>query len=545
MTHLRFDHRERGAYYTPAAVAEYMAAWILTHNVAAVLEPSSGDGAFLRAIETTAAHLSRAVPRMTAVELSLDAIRSASASLRSDNVEFVHADFMDHSESTYDAAIGNPPFVRLRHLSAPERVKAISVAERILAQPMDPAGSVWMPFLLHATRRLRVDGCLTMVLPLDVTFVRYARPLWRFLSQSYGGLRVVRVRERLFPELSQDVVLLFADHAGSSTEAVQFEAFSSVARLTAGSADVRKDVAVKDIVVGERAFLRALLQPELCELLEHELDARLEPIGKSVRLRIGYVAGDKSFFHPTRETIRDYALRRRSLVPAIASARGLRGGGLFTSGIAPERTEQLFLPHSTSFQDGEAAYIRHGVRSGVSKGYKCRVRTPWFIVPYVAPPDLILSVFSDRPLLAVNDAGLSVSNSFLCGTLLAHDARTLACRWYNSLTLLECELNVHSLGGGVFVMVPREAAAVRLLRDLPKSQKLVNQIDRALKSGDVTQAYNAGDRALTVGITGLTASQLELVREGVETLRMWRNPAPRRGGSLVEEVDEELSLLEA
>ena len=541
----RVDHRQRGAYYTPSVVADYMTAWVLRHKPRSVLEPSAGDGAFLASIERVAAQAGSSVPAIVAIELSREAIHRATMMVQSSRIRFEHLDFLEYRAAKHDAVIGNPPFVRLRHLPPPERAVAVARAEQILQQPMDPAGSTWMPFLLHATTSLRKRGGLALVLPLDVTFVRYARPLWAFLSKSFGSLRLVRVKERLFPGLSQDVVILFADEAGSSTSTVRFEAFESVQSLRRDDSTVRRDVAVADVVLGDRAFLRALLQPGLTGLIENRLHSELAPASQSIRFRIGYVAGAKEFFHPTREQAREFELRRSSLVPAISSARSLRRAGLHTSGIADLRKERLFLPRSTAFEKGEAAYIRFGEKSGVAAGYKCRIRSPWFIVPYVAPPDIVLSVFSDKPILAINDAGLAVSNSFLCGTVLKGDASAVACRWYNSLTLLECELNVHALGGGVFVMVPREAAAVRLLCNLRPSQRLIGQIDSALKSGSVSQAYHCGDDAIVRSGMGISRADVDLIREGVETLRSWRNPPAPADRNLLEQVDEELTLLEA
>ena len=42
--------RRLGAYYTPHSAADYMAAWIVRANGDHILEPSFGDGIFLRAV---------------------------------------------------------------------------------------------------------------------------------------------------------------------------------------------------------------------------------------------------------------------------------------------------------------------------------------------------------------------------------------------------------------------------------------------------------------------------------------------------------------
>ena len=75
---------------------------------------------------------------------------------------------------------------------------------------------------------------MALVLPFDATYVRYARPLWRFLASSFSSLRVVRVRERVFPEILQDVVLLLAAGFGGATGAIELDVYESVADLVSG-----------------------------------------------------------------------------------------------------------------------------------------------------------------------------------------------------------------------------------------------------------------------------------------------------------------------
>ena len=40
----------RGGYYTPQAITEFICKWIINKNTKNILEPSCGDGNFLKAI---------------------------------------------------------------------------------------------------------------------------------------------------------------------------------------------------------------------------------------------------------------------------------------------------------------------------------------------------------------------------------------------------------------------------------------------------------------------------------------------------------------
>jgi hypothetical protein len=517
-----------GVYYTPTSTADFMADWLLRGEADQVLEPSSGDGVFLAAVARVARRRGLDAVRVRGVELDAAALgRTVSAGLvRLDDA--ILGDFLDVEPFPADCVIGNPPYVRIRHLQDQQgRRRALEVAAGLLPRGMDPSGSVWMPFVLHATRFLRIGGRMALVLPYDATYVRYARPLWEFLAPRFSSLRVVRVYQRLFPDLLQDVVLLFADGHGGHTTTVEFEAYTRVQDLLSGRPDTASAISIAGIVQGDRGFVEALLPKDLRALLRDRLHELTRPAGGVVKFNIGYVTGDKRFFHPGPETVRDYHLPAGSLVGALTSSRALRGTGLYTSSVGAR--ESLFLPPATRLGPGERRYIQAGEEAGVNQRFKCRVRDPWYVVPGVKVPDLVLSVFSSVPLLMVNDAGTRASNSLLCGYLQdGADAAGVAASWYTSLTLLECELRIHSLGGGVLIVIPGEADKVRL----PSAGGTAHlaEVDAALRTGDIAGAYAVGDRRVLRSGAGLSGAEVELLREGVHQLRRWRLRRPLTPG---------------
>jgi adenine-specific DNA-methyltransferase len=513
-----------GIYYTPTSTADYMADWLLRGEADQVLEPSFGDGVFLAAVARMARRRRLDAVRVRGVELDGGALGQTVSTGLVGREDAVLGDFLDVEPFPADGVIGNPPYVRIRHLPDDRsRCRALGVATGLLPNGMDPSGSIWMPFVLHATRFLRIGGRMALVLPYDATYVRYARPLWEFLGQRFSSLRVVRVYQRLFPEILQDVVLLFADGHGGHTTTVEFEAYSRVQDLLSGRPDTASAISIAGILRGDREFVAALLPQDLRALLRDRLHQLTRPARDVVKFNIGYVTGDKRFFHPDPRTVRDYHLPAGSLVGTLTSSRALRGTGLSTSSVGAK--ESLFLPPATRLAPGERRYIQAGEEAGVDQRFKCRVRNPWYVVPGVKVPDLVLSVFSSVPLLLVNDAAACASNSLLCGYVRGGaDAARVAASWYTSLTLLECELRIHSLGGGVLIIIPGEADGVRL----PSARGTAHlaEVDTALRTGDIASAYAVGDRHVLRSAAGLSDAEIELLREGVGRLRRWRERAP-------------------
>jgi hypothetical protein len=386
---------------------------------------------------------------------------------------------------------------------------------------MDPAGSVWMPFVLHATRFLSRGGRLAVVLPYDLTYVRYARPLWDYLGRHFRHLRVVRVHERMFPDILQEAVLLFADGFGGSTSAIELDAYETVAQLAASEPVVNRTISLDQVVNGDRAFLQALLPDEAVDLLTERLHLVTVPASELVTFNIGYVTGDKTFFHPDAATIEDHSIPPASLRASLTSSRQLRGMGVRTSALDEAAQTHLFLP-TDELTEGERRYVAHGVQEGVDQRYKCRIRDPWYVTPYVKVPDVLLPVFTERPALLVNDARYVASNSLLCGYVKAATAEQLATAWFTSLTTLQLELQVHSLGGGVMVLVPREAGAVRLPTRVEADAEHLDRVHQLLRDDRIGEAFEAGDDRVLRDQVGLTDREIEVIEAAAATLAHWR-----------------------
>lgn len=504
-----------GAFYTPGDAAQYMASWALRHEDDVILEPSIGDGSFVVAATEVASARGWERPSFVAAEVNPIAADEVMGRGWVTPDELWLGDFLAAPIRPASAAIGNPPYVRLRALPATQAETAMQASADDLGEPMRSSGSVWMPFVSRAARHLRPGGRLALVLPWDFTYVAYARPLWSFLGSNFGSLRVVRVRERLFPDISQDVMLLFADEKGRSTPTVEFEAHRTVSDLVAGHPETSATVPIASIMTGERAFQEALLPAGLRDVLTAA--AELTTSARNLcTFNIGYVSGDKHFFHPEDPT----GFPDGSLRPSLTNARRLRGGGLYTSGLSDSAQSVLWLPGDV-LNDAEARYERRGRRLGVHRRYKCRVRDPWYRVPGVKVPDLVVSVFATRPILMVNDGGHVASNSLLCGYMRDGDAASFAAGWYNSLTLLNAELEVHSLGGGVLVLVPNEAGNVRVPKPGVVPTDVLADVSDALADGDLDRAYTSGGKAIAAR---LGHDALRLIREGIDALEGWRVP---------------------
>lgn len=537
--------RALGAYYTPPLAAQLLAEWALRDRGDRILEPSMGDGVFLQALANVDRNRDLDA-RIWGVELAEDTFQSALSTGLLCRSRAIHDDFLAIDPFPVHAVVGNPPYIRLRNIDSKLSRRALIVADRVLGEPMDPSGSLWMPFVLHATEFLLPGGRIGLVLPYDLTYVRYARSLWQYLGAVFGGIRVIRVHERMFPTILQETVLLLADRFGEQTKDINFEAYDTVRQFGFGRPAIRRHIPIDTVINGKRAFVEALLPDDAISLLSR-VQCGTVAASQRVTFNIGYVCGDKEFFHPSLERIREYRLPERSLQPALTASRQLRGIGLKSRSILPEQASRLFLPSydRRSLTQGERQYIRLGEESGVADRYKCRTRDPWYVTPYVKVPDVVVPVFTERPGLILNDAHVAASNSLLCGYLKAgQNATDLAASWYTSLTLLQLELRVHALGGGVFVLVPRETGSLRLPTIQGVHAGHLRKVDALLRSDRMDEAFASGNDVLRSALS-LSRGDVSLIETAAETLSYWRNAVRvAREKSSGEDVQEQQPALE-
>lgn len=204
------DEKRLGAYYTPQGVAEALTQWATSDATPCdVLDPSCGDGRFLVGVE-----------RGTGIDIDVRAVEQALT--RVPTACIIHTDFFSWAERTerrFDAVVGNPPFIRYQSFTAEMRERALAVcAQRGVA--LTGLSSSWAPFIVAAVSLLRDGGSAAFVVPSEIGHAVYARPVLEFLLARFARVEVIAIRQKLFPNLSEDCWLLRAAGWGGTAVAL-------------------------------------------------------------------------------------------------------------------------------------------------------------------------------------------------------------------------------------------------------------------------------------------------------------------------------------
>lgn len=528
---VKAQKRATGSFYTCLSIADYIVQWAIVDEDTKVLEPSFGDGSFLYSALNRFNELGNYEPEIYGVELQAEPFYNFVNT--NSSVDCTLIDYMDYNTNCgVDAVIGNPPYVSLRNLSENDRNKAISLMSRY-GIDMPPSSSLWMPFVVHATEMLNEHGRLGFVLPYEITYVRYAFKLWNYLKRNYGKLSVYRVYKDFFPEVDVETIVFLAEDKGGYTDKVEYKAFQDITDLFYDKSIVNISIPISDISSLSKPFERELISPKAKEIISSLRNkGQLTSLLDECKFKIGYVCGNKGYFHPTQDTIKRYKLKSQNLIPCLINSKDINNQkniGLDTECSVSE--SRLFYP--TVIGKGEKEYIAYGETEKVHLGYKCKVRNPWYITPSIETPDIILTVFGDVPRMIANTKGFIVSNSLLCGIIDSTKGTTskeLVCRWYNSLTLLLIEMYIHSLGGGTLVLIPGEMDKMEIMSDYSKSEvdDVFEQLNSCMVTNGVSDTYLLGDELVLKQIYNLSDTEIQEIRKSLEDLRSWRRPDLRR-----------------
>ena len=542
------DAKALGAYYTDSDVAKFIVRWAVRSGNETVLDPSFGDGAFLRVASERIAELGGNSPtQVFGVELDPDVHSETSSELDSlfgtRKSHLRRADFFDvepHDLAPVDAVVGNPPFIRFHRFSGRVREKAIECADAQGVQLSNLISS-WAPFVVHATGMLRDGGRMGFVLPMEIGYAAYARPILKFLYETFNDVTFLTFQRKLFPQLNEDTIVVLAsgkDGGPANFFLRDFEhpyMLRSQALADESTVYARASIDGASLSSGSRRLVENLVPVTVRELYS-DLKKRdhILRMKQFADVGIGYVSGHNEFFHLSSEAVRQWRIPDCYLLRAVRRGRSL-GGSLFTSsdwelGLDTGETSYLLsIGSSEGLPVSVRDYIEHGKEQGVLNRYKCRNREPWYRVPHVHKADALLTYMSgDAPKLVANHANAVAPNSLHIVRLSAAAPLSptgLAASWRTSLTRLSAEIEGHSLGGGMLKIEPTEADRILIATPTAFSRDyddLCREIDGLLRKSRLNCAEELANKVLLIEGLGLTRSECRILSAGADLLKTRR-----------------------
>jgi len=381
-TRLRF-----GRFYTPAHVADLALDEVLRGNSDLVWDPTCGDGAFLR----RAAERGHDPSCLHGDDIDAAAIAAAADALPDATLQV--GDLFTRTEGSFDAIVGNPPFVRVERLPADRRTTLRETVTAAIGFEPPAQTDLSVLALLQALRFLAPGGRLAFVMPNTWMDASYGRPVRQWLLERYRLVAVLESRdEPWFPEAAVNtVIVVFQNSPGG------------------GTARFGDRVAIPP----EGRWGPMLRAPDLW--FDVTAAAPLVRTGDVLDLSYGTKVGVAAFFTP-RGGLGDVEAASRR--PFIRSLRGLH-----RYAVEPDDVDgELFVPTDPPGPRA-TAWIERGAASATRAGVpwpevpSLRNNLPWYRLRGLRGGDVIVPQFrSERHYALANPHRILVNNSAWHGT---------------------------------------------------------------------------------------------------------------------------------
>lgn len=493
--------KARGAFYTPPEITAFLAGWAIRDADDKVLEPSCGDGAFIAAAAVRYEQLGApdASGRVYGVELEAgEAEKSRTQAPTADIRVSSFFDVMPADLPTMDAVIGNPPYIRYHGFTGDDRKAGLARAAE-QGVKLTQLASSWAHFVVHSVAFLpEQGGRLALVLPAELLHTDYAEPVRDFLLERFNSVIVVAFDRNVFDDAQVDAVLLLAsDDDNTGMRLIRVHDAAAVTTLDVNPAD---DAVARAHARRWSVTIDADVERIYADLI---LSDKAVHLGTLASVDIGVVTGNNAFFIMSAKDAKARKLPKKILTPIVSRAGDIPG----LTVKSDETSVLIDLRNKPEPTDANLlAYLAKGKEDGVSDGYKCRTRKPWYGVPLprVKPHAFLPYMNHHAPRLIVNAPDAWSTNLIHGVTFFPghRDVRAIAAAMLSAISWLSSEIEGRAYGGGVLKTETKEAERllVPALTDETEAALLArfDDLDGLVRAGDHAKASAIVDEILDV-----------------------------------------------
>lgn len=519
----------RGGFYTPEIIAEFILRWgINGSSNSDILEPSCGDGVFLKQIKKN----NFIYNSITAVELNeLEAEKAESIQLN--NKQIINADFHSYCNNTlqrFDLIVGNPPYIRYQFFDRLQQAEAGDIFVKA-GLTYSKLTNAWVSFVVGSSLLLKENGGkIGFVLPAEILQVSFAKQLRNFIAHFYNKINIISFEKLVFPDIQQEVVLLLCEKNNTSEHKIEHIELKNAESLQyLDIARLRSPKKQIDFKSNKWTFY-FLDQEEIDFLEQVAKNKNIQTLEKYAQVEVGITTGSNDFFTVPLATVEEYELQHyaRPMVGRSVQVNSV----IFTQADWEKNKYSKARAHLLAFPDkkvlnnnnGAMQYITFGESKGIHKGYKTGIRDDWFVVPSLKISDaLFIRRNNLYPRLIINQAHAYTTDTMhrvfiRPGT----DLNALTASYYNSLSLAFTEVCGRSHGGGVLELMPNEAERI-LIPYKRENADLLSKIDYKIRNKiDIREILKITDNVILKERFGFSDQEIRLAQN------IWRKLSLRR-----------------
>ncbi len=465
-------NKNTGSYYTPFYLADFIITHVLQYidkqdNIS-ILEPSVGDGVFIKAfnsskfLNTKKNYFFTSIEK-NKIELEKTINQSSIESRLNTKYLFINSDFLkihEYLNTRYSLIIGNPPYIRKNLLTKKQLNRCYDI-HQTEGLSNSSVKNIWSAFLIRCSRLLEANGILAFVLPAELLQVNFSREIRSYLISMFDRIEIFTFDDLLFDQIGQDTIVLMC-FKNAKNKGQYYTRIKNKDQLMKRSYILSSNKSLSNTNV---KWTHHSIASEDIELIL-QLKGQLKTIDHYCESRPGIVTAANDFFIINSAIEREYKLKRFTK-PIIQKGVFVNGSVVFDQDdfnklISDGRPSKLLcIPDKNKnlLPEQLRTYLKGGEVSRIKDRYKCKVRDKWYVIPNIgsASDGFFFKRSYHYPKILKNDANVLVTDSaYKLSMKEDYMIENFIYSFYNSLTLTFAELDGRYYGGGVLELTPKE-----------------------------------------------------------------------------------------
>ncbi|MCM3082146.1 Eco57I restriction-modification methylase domain-containing protein [Brevibacillus invocatus] len=487
--------KQNGVYYTPEKLADFIVNHVFqnyfpTTNDLDILEPSCGDGVFIKSIISQTELRQDMNLDVTGIELDqkeLNKIRRKTKRVALTGVRFLfeNEDFLKYQKENtkkYDLVIGNPPYINKKYLLEEQKILSNEILKKAKIEP-SVVKNIWIAFLISSVLLLKENGVVCFILPSELLQVKHSSPIRDYLFKYFRSIEIFTFNEIVFEGIEQDTIIFLGSNRPNNIGLK----YSNIENLENFRVNVINEIEKTEVAIN-RKWTSLVLSNSAYGRLEG-LRNGIANVNNFCVSGTGIVTAANESFIVSKDVIDKYGLNEYAH-PIIKKSSFVKDSINFTkedfellvqSGV-PTNLLLFSDQDIDQFSEQVQSYLEILKTNGVDKRYKCKKRQKWFIVPSVWSSEGVFFKRSNLfPKVIVNEAKVLVTDTAYRITMRDnYNMDSFAFSFYNSLTLVYAELYGRFYGGGVLELTPNEFKNLPLpYVEVPKDR--LSELDRMFR----------------------------------------------------------------
>ncbi len=459
------DKKRTGSFYTPKIISDFLVDYLskkVKGDALSVLEPSAGDGIFIRSMYGHKSFLDK-LKKVVAVEREQKEVEKIKEITKNKSLQTKHSDFLEfqnNNKTKFNLVIGNPPYIKKNLLEEEQIVLCEDIHKIFPALSDHKIKNIWTAFLVRSINFVSEDGILAFVLPSELLQVKFAAELRALILKEFERVEIFTFNELLFKDCKGQDTLLLIGERKAKNKGVYYCNIDKLADL-----EQQKFTLAQNVNIRESKWTHHHLTTDEIELLE-KIKKQIEIVNHYCTSKAGIVTAANDYFIVDAKTVQEYSLKK--YVKEIIQKGSFVNGSVVLSQVEFENlvkqskpTYLIALNKASKIKINERIhhYFEKGLDLKINERYKSSIRNTWYEVPNIGtPPEaFFFKRCNEYPKLIKNNANVLATDSAYTILMNAnYDIDNLIFSFYNSLTLSFAELNGRYYGGGVLELTPNE-----------------------------------------------------------------------------------------